>query len=213
MSFAIDMRVLELLASRLCHDLVGPIGAVHNGLEVLAEEDPDMHEEAFQLVQSSARQASDALKFYRPAYGMSGNSVGSDYSELRDWTAALLSHTKIDLDWRVATAPMGAPGGLGKLLLNMIVLAKDSLPRGGKISVTCDAGPGRIDAIVSASGPGCELHKDSKPGLAEPVNLDDLEPRGAHSYFTKLLAQRLGGELSVSAPAPESLGIGVSIPT
>ncbi len=213
MSFTIDMRVLELLTSRLCHDLVGPIGAVHNGLEILAEEDSDMSDEALQLAESSAQRASNALQFYRLAYGMAGDRVGADYSELRRLTAALLSHTKIELDWRAVTAPADAPDGLGKLLLNMIVMAEESLPRGGKISVTCDAGPGRIDAIVSASGPGCEIRREQEIALAEPVSLEDLTPRGAHSYFTKLLAERLGGDLSVASPAPESLGIGVSIPT
>jgi len=213
MSFAIDIRILGLLSSRLCHDLAGPIGAVNNGLEMLAEEDSGMYDEALELAVSTARRVSDVVRFYRLAYGKDGDRVGTDYSELRDLTAALLSHTKIDLDWPVTSAPADAPHDLGKLLLNMIVIAKDSLSRGGKISVACSGESGGIDAVVSASGPGCELHEKSKPGLAEPVGLEDLEPQGGHSYFTKLLAQRLGGELSVSVPAAECLGIGVRLPT
>src|SRR3546814_3632269 len=72
MDIKIDLRVAELLASRLCHDLVGPIGAVGNGLELLGDEEFGMADDAMKLTTSSARQASHILQFFRLAYGMAG---------------------------------------------------------------------------------------------------------------------------------------------
>ena len=74
MAFQIDMRVAELLASRLCHDLVGPIGAVNNGMELLEDEDLGMSEDAIQLSATSARQAANLLQFYRLAYARFSSS-------------------------------------------------------------------------------------------------------------------------------------------
>ncbi len=102
MAFQIDMRVAELLASRLCHDLVGPIGAVNNGMELLEDEDLGMSEDAIQLSASSARQAANLLQFYRLAYGMAGGRIGGDFGALQELAAGFLASTKTTLDWTAA---------------------------------------------------------------------------------------------------------------
>src|SRR3546814_11154112 len=89
MDIKIDLRVAELLASRLCHDLVGPIGAVGNGLGLLGEEEFGMADDAMKLTPSSERQASPILQFFRLAYGMAGARVGADYSAIRTSSGAL----------------------------------------------------------------------------------------------------------------------------
>src|SRR3546814_14984721 len=94
MDIKIDLRVAELLASRLCHDLVGPIGAVGNGLELLGDEEFGMADDAMKLTTSSARQASPILQFFRLAYGMAGARVGPAYSPIRDLRAALLGPSR-----------------------------------------------------------------------------------------------------------------------
>jgi len=83
MDVQIDLRVTELLASRLCHDLVGPVGAVNNGLELLADEIDDMGPEALKLASDSAARAARALQYFRFAYGMAGSRVGGNLDELR----------------------------------------------------------------------------------------------------------------------------------
>ncbi len=91
MDFLIDMRVAELLASRLCHDLVGPIGAVNNGMELLEDEDLGMSDDAIQLSASSARQAANILQFYRLAYGMAGGRIGGGLGDLRELATGFLA--------------------------------------------------------------------------------------------------------------------------
>src|SRR3546814_21091256 len=113
MDIKIDRRVAELLASRLCHDLVGPIGAVGNGLELLGDEEFGMADDAMKLTTSSARQASHIMQFCRLAYGMAGARVGADYSAIRDLSAALLEtpRTKPDRTAVAAAGPEERRGG------------------------------------------------------------------------------------------------------
>src|SRR3546814_17260342 len=111
MDIKIDRRVAELLAARLCHDLVGPIGAVGNGLELLGDEEFGMADDAMKLTTSSARQASHILQFFRLAYGMAGARFGADYSAIRDLSAALLETSRPKLHWTAVAAPAGHPPG------------------------------------------------------------------------------------------------------
>jgi histidine phosphotransferase ChpT len=207
----IDLRVAELLTSRLCHDLVGPIGAVGNGLELLGDEEFGMADDAMKLTTSSARQASNILQFFRLAYGMAGARVGPDYAQLRDLSAALLEPSRTKLDWAAVQAPEGAPDGLAKVLLNMVALGHEALPRGGRLKVAIASAPGSVEARVTAEGQDAHLRPESLAGLQDNVNLDEMTPRGVHGYFTRLVAKRLGGDLVLETPGPDSLMLRVAI--
>ena len=112
MDLTIDIRVAELLASRLCHDLVGPIGAVNNGIELMQDDSFGMADDALSLAAKSADQASNILQFFRLAYGMAGHRQGSDFGPVRDLVAGFLSHSKAELDWSSGAIPEGTPDGL-----------------------------------------------------------------------------------------------------
>jgi histidine phosphotransferase ChpT len=191
----IDLRVAELLVSRLCHDLVGPIGAVNNGMELLAEDDdPGMAGEAVALASNSARQASDTLQFFRIAYGRSGSQADTRPAEIRQLAEAYLRTHKASLDWE-ADAPLEAAGqGGGKLLLNLIALALEALPRGGRL-LAGGASDGTLD--VTASGTGVRLRPESAEALEPDADIDDLTPRSVQAYFTQMLAQRTGQRVAV----------------
>lgn len=205
MEMTIDLRVAELMASRLCHDLVGPIGAVGNGLELLSDDEFGMADDAMQLTANSARQASAILQFFRLAYGMAGARVGADYSQLRDLTAALLESSKSDLEWSTIEAPEGIPDGAGKAIMNIIALAHEALPRGGKLSVDISGGGGIYDLIVTATGQDAHLRPESLAGLDSAVDIGELSPRGVHGYFTCMIAKRLGSALEVETPAENAV--------
>jgi histidine phosphotransferase ChpT len=212
MDLKIDVRVAELLAPRLCHDLVGPIGAIGNGLELLADDEFGMADDAMQLTTNSARQASNALQFFRLAYGMAGARVGSDYSQIRDLTAALLETSRSKLEWASVQAPEGAPDGIAKLVLNMIALAQEALPRGGSLTVAIERTPQGIESVVTASGQGAHLRPESLAGLQADVDLAELSPRGVQGYFTRLMARRLGSDLEVETPTAGSVRFRVTLP-
>jgi histidine phosphotransferase ChpT len=208
----IDLRVAELLASRLCHDLVGPIGAVNNGMELIEDEDPGMIGEALALTANSAKQAANTLQFFRLAYGMAGAQVGGDLSSLRDLASGYLGSGKTTLEWSVQTDPAGAPDGLGKLILNMIALAGEGLPKGGVLSVSVGAGTGGLDVSVTAAGPGATLREETEPALHPDVSVGDLTPRNVQGYFTRILARRAGGDLAVDTAQPERLVFSLTVP-
>lgn len=211
MDMKIDLRVAELLTSRLCHDLVGPIGAVGNGLELLSDDEFGMAEDAMKLTTSSARQASNILQFFRLAYGMAGARVGADYSQLRDLSAALLEPSRTRLEWAAVQAPDGAPDGLAKVILNMVALGHEALPRGGRLKVGVASASGRIEASVTAEGQDAHLRPEALAGLQDNVNLDEMTPRGVHSYFTRLVAKRLGSDLVIETPGPDALLLRVAV--
>ncbi len=212
MAFQIDMQVAELLASRLCHDLVGPIGAVNNGMELLEDEDLGMSEDAIQLSASSARQAANLLQFYRLAYGMAGGRIGADFGALQELAAGLLASSKTTLDWTAAQPAGDTPEGLCKLLLNFIVLGEECLPRGGTLGVALSNGAAGLEVAVTASGTGARLREESQPVLTGDVVIDELTPRNVHGYFTRLLAQRMGSELLiVDNPGADNVRLSVTL--
>ncbi len=212
MAFLIDMRVAELLASRLCHDLVGPIGAVNNGMELLEDEDLGMSDDAIQLCANSARQAANILQFYRLAYGMSGGRIGGGLDDLRELATGFLASSKTTLDWTMVGQPAGdMPEGLGKLLLNVIVLGEECLPRGGTLGVSLAEASAGLEVAVTATGTGARLREESRFVLAGDVVIEELTPRNVHGYFTRLLAQRMGSDLIIDSPGADSLRLSVTL--
>jgi histidine phosphotransferase ChpT len=208
----IDMRVAELLASRLCHDLVGPIGAVNNGLELLEDEDLGMSDDAIQLSASSARQAANLLQIFRLAYGMAGARIGDDLGNLRDLATGFLASGKTMLDWTAVGPPAGnTPDGLGKLLLNLIVLGEECLPRGGTLGVSLAERPAGLEVAVTANGTGARLREESQLVLVDDAVIEELTPRNVHGYFTRLLAQRMGSDLAIDSPGIDSLRLSVTL--
>jgi len=212
MGFQIDLQVAELLASRLCHDLVGPIGAVNNGMELLEDEDLGMADDAVGLAAQSARQAANILQYYRLAYGMAGGRIGGDLNALRELAAGYLAAGKIDLDWNARLPDGDAPEGLGKILLNLVALAKEMLPRGGTLRVELLNEGGRLSAVVSAEGAGAAIREETAPGLAPDAVVEDLTPRNVHAYFTRTLARRLGSDLEVDSSAENRVRFAIPLP-
>ena len=198
MQMTTDLRVFELLASRLCHDVVGPVGAINNGMEFLEEEDdPGSVNEAVQLVRASARQAANILQFYRMAYGMAGSQIGADLSELADLARRRFEHTKVEVRWQDRSIPEGTKRDFGKMLVNIVALAAECLPRGGRVTVGIEAEEGAVLARVAAEGEGCVMRQDSVAALADGADITELTPRNVQGYFTKLLIRRLGSELLI----------------
>ena len=192
----IDLRVAELLASRLCHDLVSPVGAVNNGLELMAEDlDPEMLQDALALADKSAKQASSTVQFFRLAYGQAGRQVDMGPAELKRLAEGYLTSQKAELAWDADALVLNGPEGGGKLLLNLIALAVETLQRGGTIRVEA-AGDGQ-SVLVAGEGTNARLRDETRAAIANGVDVDQLSPRAVQGYFSRLIAQRMGGDLQV----------------
>jgi histidine phosphotransferase ChpT len=199
MAEKIELRVLELVCSRLCHELISPVTAVNNGMELVADGGADMLYEVSELLTASASEASGVLQFYRVAYGLGGQDAPPiSLSEAKRLTEALLREGKVKLTWPAGEA--GSDGGLGrrgmKLLLNALVMGIEALPRGGTLSVVLDP-PTRAVTLESA-GKGARIEAASRDALARQVAAEALTARNVHAYFTSLVAADAGGTLDVS---------------
>ncbi|MHA1113472.1 MAG: histidine phosphotransferase family protein [Alphaproteobacteria bacterium] len=214
MSDAVDFRVLELLCSKMCHDLVSPVGAINNGVELVREFGGDMQADVLDLIDASARLAARRLEFFRLAFGVggsAGNRIGA--GQARDVAAGIFADSKVAFAWPEAAKP-----GLDwekepvRLLLNYVLLAFESLPRGGTVRVETLSGEGRLSARVVAEGARAELKADIRKVLAEDIEPEALEAHNVHAYFACRLGVRLGADLLISDESTDAITFRILIP-
>jgi histidine phosphotransferase ChpT len=201
MSMLVEMRVVELLNSRLCHELVSPVGAINNGVELLGEEDPDFVRDAIQLIGQSARKASQRLQFYRFAYGTNVSSTaGGAPASGRDLSLGLFEETKVRCDWQAGAATL--PSDWQRLACNMLVLGGEALPRGGSVVVRpLRAGVSGIEVV--AEGEGVNVTPEMRAALEPAVAVDQLTSRTIQAYFAARLAGQLGAVLALVEAEPQ----------
>jgi histidine phosphotransferase ChpT len=187
-SSVVDTRILELLTSRLCHEMSGPIAAVNNGIELLAEEEADFQSEALALVGDSARRASRQLQFYRFAYGFScGRAMaGAAPPEL---AARFFDKTGLACDYGESVRPL--PLDSQKLACNLLLVGAEALSRGGGLTLT--HGPQGLDLQIVGEMVFLSPEVCAALELATPVAA--LTSRTVQAYFTGLLAEALGRRL------------------
>ena len=186
------LELAALVASRVCHDIISPVGAIVNGLEVLEEEkDESMREFAQDLVQKSARQASAKLQFSRLAFGASGG-VGAelDMADAGRCSAALMEREKADLNWQVKAGLL--PKAEAKLLLNLLLIALNSVARGGTITVTAEREGGETVMRVVAEGDRAKLPAGVKEVISEGAMPNPLDAHAVQPLYAALLAEEAG---------------------
>src|SRR5881628_1704493 len=149
---ALDLA--SLLCSRLCHDLMSPVGALNNGIELLSDEtDPEMREKCLELLEDSARATANKLKFFRLAFGAAGG-FGEEV-DTHEAEAALEGlfgpERRIELGWVVADDKL--PKVAVKVLLNIALVAGDALVRGGRLDVGAERSGDEVELAVRAEGP------------------------------------------------------------
>lgn len=202
----------SLLCSRLCHDLLSPVGALNNGLELLADEqDPEMRERCLELLNDSARASANKLKFFRLAFGAAGGF--GDMIDTREARTALDglfgSEKKIELGWMVADPAL--PKGAVKLLLNLGMIAGDALVRGGRLDVGAERDGERLEIVIRAEGPRILLDPALRDTLSKGAADGEVEPRAAGAWLAHALANEAGGQIRLSDAAEPVLMIGATL--
>ena len=203
----------SVLCSRLCHDLMSPIGALNNGIELLADEtDPEMRDKCLELLADSARATANKLKFFRLAFGTAGG-FGEEI-DTREAEIALEGlfgpERRIELGWAVNDEKL--PKGAVKLLLNLAMLAGDALVRGGRLDVGAERSGGEIELAVRAIGTRILLDPALREMLANGSNGHAIEPRAAGAWLAHDLVTDAGGSIQLSSPESEALLIGARLP-
>lgn len=207
---AIDLA--SLLCSRLCHDLLSPVGAMNNGLELMADEqDPAMRERCLELLNESARASANKLKFFRLAFGAAGGF--GDTIDTREAHAALAglfgAEKRIELGWIVAGDAL--PKGAVKLLLNLALIAGDALVRGGRLDVAAEREGTRLEIVIRAEGPRILLDPSLRETLTRGNAGGTVEPRAAGAWLAHALASEAGGEIRLSDASATVLMIGATL--
>jgi histidine phosphotransferase ChpT len=199
-----DLDLAALLCSRVCHDVISPVGAIANGLELMDDPDidADMKKTALDMVKSSAKTATAKLKFCRIAFGASG-SAGAliDLSEAGEVAKGFIGDEKAKLEWNVPRE--NRPKQEVKLLLNMLLMAIAGIPRGGVITV---AVAGR-EFSIHAKGERAKINEALAGALNGTAELASLDARLVQPYYARLLAHAAGLELSMHMSAEDTVAV------
>lgn len=211
-----DLRLCELLAARLCHDLVGPIGAVANGVELIGEDGSGADTEVVRLISGSAKVASNRLQAFRVAFG-SGNTLPSTgwSNTVRDLAMGLVEESKASLDWQ-SFAPeieAGVDRRFAKVLLNLVLIALDSMMRGGTVRIEASTGKGSTTVVVRGQGGQGKIAEEVRAGLEGIFDLAKATPKAAPAYLVASLARELDATITVSSEAGPEFEIRVSVPS
>ncbi len=197
----LDLRVVELIASRICHDLVSPVGAISNGVELVEELGESAGQEAMQLISSSAHQAAIRLKNFRLAYGAAGTDKNVGFNDIRDTFTDLIKESArvaVEFEPDLAVKFSMPPRGFFKMLLNLLILAEECNRGEGKIVVSALEGNKGMKIVVS--GTNAAFRDGTEDALTGKTAPDDLDPRSVHAYITGAFARYFGLTISHSAP-------------
>lgn len=207
-----SLDLASLLCSRLCHDLLSPVGAMSNGIELIAEEkDPEMRKRCFELLEQSAKISADKLKFFRLAFGAAGGYGDMvPVEEARGVVDALASNNgRIVVTWALGAEALPKPAV--KTLLNLALIGIEALIRGGTLELGAELRDGSSEIVVRASGDRVVF--DETIGLALEGRLDprELSSRTAPAAMLHQLATSLGGGLQF-ALSEDALVLGAILP-
>jgi histidine phosphotransferase ChpT len=191
-----ELDLGALLVSRVCHDLISPVAAISNGLEILADEqDADMRAHAMRLIEHSVGQAKARLLFARLAFGAMGSAGAEiDLREVGEVASEFFRAGKAKLDWHAP--PISVDKEIIRILLNLAALGADCIPRGGLLTVRVDATRSAITVAITAKGLKANLAPDIKEGLGLKIPHEDLTGRTIAPFVTALLMKKLGSAVS-----------------
>lgn len=196
----LDLELIAFMSSRICHDLVSPVGAIANGIEILAEEggadgDPEMRAQALDLIAQSATQASRRLAFCRMAFGAGGGAEAMlDLGAAARVAAEFLEGGRVRLDWR----PQGAaPRDVVKVALALVTLGADCLPRGGDLVIEAGTAPAGWLVRATARAERRTIAPALAEALAGALPRSAWDAKMAPALYAGALARASGGSLGL----------------
>jgi histidine phosphotransferase ChpT len=193
-----SLDLAALMCSRVCHDVISPVGAIVNGLEVMdLEKDAAMREDALRLVRESAARASSRLQFARLAFGAGGSAGANiDLGAAQAVARTFFDDEKAELVWEAPRLLL--PKNKVKLLLNMLLLAGPAIPRGGTIKVVLEGGEAASAMIVTASGPNARIPPHVTELLVGHSPTGGVDAHAIQPYYTGLMAKAAGMQVAIA---------------
>jgi histidine phosphotransferase ChpT len=201
MAQSVDARLLELICARLCHDLVGPVSAISNGVELVTEFGEDMRGEALALIAQSASEASHRLQFFRVAFGSAAGADGRSIplAEARTRALALPLGGRVAVDW--PEVRWGSDRELTraalKLLLNLFLTAVDAAAGTGTVRVRVDGTSGALFEVI-AEGARASLPDEVRHALDGRLTAAEATPKTAVAIHARMLAAEAGATVGIA---------------
>ncbi len=189
---------IELLSSRICHDIISPVGAVNNGVEFMQEMGAEAGDEAINLISYSATQAAGKLQAFRFAYGAGGADPNIKPEDIQKAFSGLIAgEGKISQTWDPfgPLGPSPLPPAFCKMLMCTMMLGVECLPKGGSISVKPSESN---DTLVLAEGPDAGVRDQVEDALAGKIAPENLDPRLVHPYTIGVLAKKYGFGIEIT---------------
>ncbi len=192
------LELAALLCSKVCHDLISPVGAIVNGLEVLDDNPkPEDRDFALELIRKSAKTASARLQFCRLAFGAAGSSGAQiDLGDAQTMARGQIEDAKTSIVWNLPRLLL--PKNRVKLLLNMMVIAQQTIPRGGVLTVDPIGEGEAISFRVSATGLNARLPQNIV-NLLGATHEGPIDAHAVQPYYTRLLAEACGLKVTLVA--------------
>jgi len=192
------LELAALLCSRVCHDLISPVGAIVNGLEVLDDNPkPEDRDFALDLIRKSAKTASARLQFCRLAFGAAGSSGAQiDLGDAQNMARGHIEDGKCTITWNLPRLLL--PKNRVKLLLNMLVIAQQTIPRGGRLTVDPIGEGETMGFRVAATGLNARLPQNIVDLLNGPTAAG-VDAHAVQPHYTRLLAEACGLTVTLMA--------------
>jgi len=185
----------SLISSRICHDLISPIGALNTAIEVLDDtESKEMHEDALKLIKLAASEASAKLSYLRIALGTNSTSKGvMNLDKLKLITENMFNTEKFSFNWDVSEIKLEK--SIARILLNILMLAIQSIPRGGKVTIKIEEKSDKLKLVTSANGIKSRLDKQTEDAFKGILPSEEIDGRVIQSFFTGILIDDLNGRI------------------
>lgn len=208
---AADLDFASFLSSRLCHDLLSPIGAFSNGLELLAsEDDPEMRARCMELLDESARSSVAKLRYFRLAFGMAGGYGDAvELTEAQTIVDAMFGGPRTRIEWMSSADRLSKPAL--RLLMNLVLIAGDALVRGGELTIGIEEA-GATEIVVRAAGDRVILDKEVAATLDEGQTTPPLSARTSVARLIRSLVDEAGGTLHFGGVTGGALMLGATLP-
>ena len=206
------LDLASLLCSRLCHDMLSPVGALSNGLELLADEkDPEMRQRCFELLEQSAKISADKLKFFRLAFGAAGGFGDSvPVEEPRALVDGLAGNNgRIEVKWALTGETLPKPAV--KTLLNLSLIGIEALVRGGTLEIGAEQRGGSSEIVIRAVGPRIAFDPAVGKALDGSLANSELSSKTAPAAMIRMLAEGSGGGVQF-ALTEDALVMGAVLP-
>jgi histidine phosphotransferase ChpT len=185
------LELAALLCSRVCHDLISPVGAIVNGLEVLDDNPkPEDRDFALDLIRKSAKTASARLQFCRLAFGAAGSAGAQiDLGDAQNMAKGHIEDGKVTLSWNLPRLLL--PKNRVKLLLNMLIVAQQTIPRGGTLTIDPVGDGESMSFRITAAGLNARVPQNIVD-LLRANSSASVDAHAVQPYYTRLLAQACG---------------------